>query len=320
MTRFTLRILTLFAFTLAISMAAQAQAPRTWVQATGDDINPCSRTAPCKTFAGAISKTNVDGEIDVIDAGGYGTVTITKSITIDGAGTFASILASGLNGVVINLTTTSTSDPKHAVRLRNLSINGTGTCAAPCTGTSTGLNGISIATSTASATSVFVENVVIDGFTQNGINATFSTDGNLSVVDSVIRNTAIGIRVSATAGFGVANIVNSHINRNTTGVNAQGNGVVTITRSEIARNTGDGVKASSATNCLLTVQDSVIAHNDGIGINASVVGASIRTMSNWIIGNGTGINAVGTVQTDGQNRSALNGVPGAPNGGLVTIQ
>src|SRR5438552_5098616 len=82
--------------------SAYAQATRTWVSGVGDDANPCSRTAPCKTFAGAISKTADGGEIDCIDPGGFGAVTITKSITIDGGGTFASILASGTTGVNVN--------------------------------------------------------------------------------------------------------------------------------------------------------------------------------------------------------------------------
>src|SRR5262250_3426176 len=80
---------------------AQAQATRTWVSGVGDDVNPCSRTAPCKTFAGAISKTAVNGEINCIDPGGYGAVTITKSITIDCHEIFASILNAGTNGINI---------------------------------------------------------------------------------------------------------------------------------------------------------------------------------------------------------------------------
>ncbi|MBA2349343.1 MAG: right-handed parallel beta-helix repeat-containing protein, partial [Solirubrobacterales bacterium] len=99
--------------------AAQAQATRTWASGVGDDANPCSRTAPCKTFAGAISKTAAGGEIDALDPGGYGAVTITKAITIDGSGTHASILAGGSTGVTINA-------PNAAVVLRDLSINGTG--------------------------------------------------------------------------------------------------------------------------------------------------------------------------------------------------
>jgi hypothetical protein len=92
--------------------AAQAQATRTWVSGVGDDVNPCSRTAPCKTFAGAISKTATGGEISVLDPGGFGAVTITKAITIDG-GTgsgWASILHSGVPGIIINITTNLATD------------------------------------------------------------------------------------------------------------------------------------------------------------------------------------------------------------------
>src|SRR5947199_7476931 len=87
---------------LIASQPAHAQATRTWVSGVGDDANPCSRTAPCKTFPGAISKTAVGGEIDCLDPGGFGTLSITKSITIDCTGTFGSILASGVNGININ--------------------------------------------------------------------------------------------------------------------------------------------------------------------------------------------------------------------------
>src|SRR6202008_2476547 len=85
----------------AMSAPAHAQAPRTWVSGVGDDANPCSRTAPCKTFAGAISKTAVNGEINCLDPGGYGAVTITKSITIDCEDTQGSILAAGTTGVIV---------------------------------------------------------------------------------------------------------------------------------------------------------------------------------------------------------------------------
>src|ERR687894_199601 len=102
--RFTLKAFAFLAFTLAFTTAAQAQATRTWVSGVGDDVNPCSRTAPCKTYAGAISKTAAQGEISTLDPGGFGTVTITKSITIDGTTGqgYGSILAAGTNGVTVN--------------------------------------------------------------------------------------------------------------------------------------------------------------------------------------------------------------------------
>src|ERR1700712_2279601 len=88
---------------LLYAAPAQAQATRTWVSGLGDDANPCSRTAPCKTFPGAYSRTAVGGEIDVIDPGGFGTISISHSLTIDGGGgIMASILGSSTTGVNIN--------------------------------------------------------------------------------------------------------------------------------------------------------------------------------------------------------------------------
>src|SRR6059058_3832195 len=87
---------------LLATAPASAQATRTWVSGVGDDLNPCSRTAPCKTFAGAISKTAAGGEINCLDPGGYGSVTITKSMTIKCYYTLGSVLASGTNGINVN--------------------------------------------------------------------------------------------------------------------------------------------------------------------------------------------------------------------------
>src|ERR1043165_6824511 len=153
--RFTIQMLAVATFLFAAASMAQAQATRTWVSGVGDDVNPCSRTAPCKTFAGAISKTANNGEIDCLDPGGFGTVTITKNITIDGttgAG-FGSILAAGTNGVNINDSATATPNTI-IVSLRNLSINGAGT----------GFTGINFT----SGKTVHVEDCVIFGFRGNG--------------------------------------------------------------------------------------------------------------------------------------------------------
>src|SRR3954449_12555456 len=113
----------------AISAPAHAQATRTWVSGVGNDADPCSRTAPCKTFAGAISKTAINGIINCIDSGAYGTVTIVKSITIDCHDVFASILngndQSSFTGVVISLGV-DPKDPWRTVRLRNIDISGSG--------------------------------------------------------------------------------------------------------------------------------------------------------------------------------------------------
>jgi hypothetical protein len=155
MLRNKLLLIGLAAASLAFAVQpASAQATRTWVSGVGDDVNPCSRTAPCKTFAGAISKTAAGGEISVLDPGGFGAVTITKSITIDGGGgQVTSTLVSGTNGIVISAPATAT------VTLRNIRING---IAGSPTG---GLNGIQFLTGGA----LHVEHCTIFGFTQNAI-------------------------------------------------------------------------------------------------------------------------------------------------------
>src|SRR5437016_9010254 len=147
--RFTINALAIAIFTFAFASMAQAQATRTWVSGVGDDANPCSRTAPCKTFAGAISKTAKDGEIDALDPGGFGAVTITKSITIDGGptGVGGILNAGGVNGIIVNIT--DVNDVRKAATIRAVSINGAGS----------GGNGINIL----SASKVLVENCFIAG-------------------------------------------------------------------------------------------------------------------------------------------------------------
>src|SRR6185503_19173804 len=164
--RFTIKVLAIAIFTFAFASMAQAQATRTWVSGVGDDANPCSRTAPCKTFAGAISKTANCGEISVLDPGGFGAVTITKSITIDGTGTLAGILASLTTGVIINATSTD------VITLRGLSINGA------CNG----IRGVNIL----QAKAVNIEDCVIFRFANEGILVNESSDMQLNVRNSVI--------------------------------------------------------------------------------------------------------------------------------------
>src|SRR5438105_3158488 len=179
--RFTINTIAIAIFLFAFASFAQAQASRTWVSGVGDDANPCSRTAPCKTFAGAISKTAAGGEIDALDPAGYGAVTITKAITIDGGGgQVASVLVSGTNGIVVQANAQT-----DTVILRNLRINGIGT----------GLNGIRFL----SGKALNVENDYIFGFTQNGIdvalNQTFQA--SVHVLNSVLKNNGgVGIRAT----------------------------------------------------------------------------------------------------------------------------
>lgn len=287
---------------------ADAQATRTWVSGVGDDVNPCSRTAPCKTFAGAISKTAAGGEINAIDPGGFGAVTITKSITIDGGGTFSSIFAAGTNGVVINIPTTT---PSPTVVLRNLSINGVGT----------GINGVFVS---GGAVNLQVENLHIDRFTQIGIrfapsNATFAS--KLLVKDTTI-NDAVGggVTVAPTGGqsaFGELSRVT--VTRSGHGLRVQDRGLVTASDSLFSENTGAGatVVTSAAVFTELSIKNSVLSANL-TGVTTSGASSIMSLTNSSIFLNGTGISAVaGTINSFGNNQVFANTTNGAFNGSLA---
>src|SRR5712692_10149814 len=236
--RFTLNVLAIAIFTFAFASIAQAQATRTWVSGVGDDANPCSRTAPCKTFAGAISKTADGGEIDCVDPGAFGAVTVTKSITIDGNGTFASILAAGTNGVNVNDSGSGAPTTK-VVQLRNLSINGA----------NTGLIGVNIT----SAAVVFIENCVIFQFRSGSGRAISDTrtgaGDKLFVVDTIVKNNSgNGIVVGTDTGFvstvsAVFDNVRS-IGNTASGAFFGGGSKTTVRHSEFSGNGNAGVQVS----------------------------------------------------------------------------
>src|SRR5262245_27179054 len=212
------------------SAPAHAQSTRTWVSGNGNDVNPCSYTSPCKTFAGAISKTAINGEINCIDSGAYGTLTITKSITIDCHDVLASILAGGgspTTGIVISINAGNANDPLRTVRIRNINITGTGTNGT--VGTRTGINGIYIL----QAAAVFIEDVLITDFTQIGIRDFRNSSGPLVVRNTVVRNNgSIGIQVAPAAGSAVsATIDNSHSDLNAHGVVVASGSKAMINRS-----------------------------------------------------------------------------------------
>jgi hypothetical protein len=224
MPRYLTRLLVAFAamFMLHATPAA-AQATRTWVSGVGDDVNPCSRTAPCKTFAGAISKTAPSGEINCLDSAGFGTVTITKAITIKCDGVIGGILASSVNGIIINA---GTGD---RVVIDGLDINGFGT----------GLNGIRIL----SARDVVVRNSLIYGFnaaTPNGSAIVVDSGAvkvNLTVENTTFTGNQIGVRVQSTGGLGSARIFRSlFATHAVAGVSVTGAGnLIDISDSQIIR-------------------------------------------------------------------------------------
>lgn len=210
-----LAVLVLF---FAVALSANAQATRTWISGVGDDVNPCSRTAPCKTFAGAISKTASGGEINCLDGGGFGSVTITKSMTLDCTGEQGSILASNTNGVIIN-------GDAVVIRIRGLNI----------TGASTGLNGIRVL----KAASVSIENTVIDGFA-TGISV--EAPATIFVSNVSVRNNAAGIFASE----GSVLLIGSRVYSNKVGVSTKKGKIISYKNNLITGNGTDGAPTSFA--------------------------------------------------------------------------
>jgi hypothetical protein len=178
--RFALGLLAIMIFTSTFTSIAQAQATRTWVSGVGDDANPCSRTAPCKTFAGAIAKTASSGEISVLDPGGFGGVTITKSISIISNSIEAGILVSGTNAIIVNAPAGSN------VVLDGLDIEGLGT----------GLDGVRILANN----SVVVRRSRIHNFTGNGVDVVGPAGAKVLVQDCDISNNGGGVNVQGSGG------------------------------------------------------------------------------------------------------------------------
>jgi hypothetical protein len=288
-------------FILALSSLAQAQATRTWVSGVGDDVNPCSRTAPCKTYAGAISKTAVHGEISTLDPGGFGAVTITKSITIEGTQGqgYGSILHSGTTGVSIAFDNfTAVGEVQKTVRLRNLNINGSGGASAAVLG----LRGIRISGGVASANSeVMVEDCVIDASFGNpgrGIEDVRSGGGKLIVTNTTVRNMA------------GAGIVIFPANNGATRISA------TIDNVRV-HNCGFGIVASSGSRMI--VSNSVISNNTnhGLGVEGPFGAAEMHVSNCQISNNGTGLQqtAGGTMRIGNSDVvfNTINGTSGTIN-------
>jgi hypothetical protein len=296
----TLYVLSIGILVLTTTSLANAQATRTWVSGVGDDANPCSRTAPCKTFAGAISKTAVNGEIDALDPGGFGAVTITKSITIDGC-CMTSILASGTTGIIINIT--SVTDTLKTVRLRNISINGA----------STGVHGINFV----AGLKLYVENCQIYGFqasaSSRGIKSNLTAAAQLYVSDTNIANCASGIDVSSTSGVVVSSFDHVRLQGMTDGVILGTGTGSSIRDSFISGNTGVGVKTSGNAG---TILERTLIDSNGTGLQPGA-GTTTDISNVSIIGNGTGIATTGgTVFSHGNNQINLNTTAGATPTGI----
>ncbi len=259
--------------TALFTAPAHAQASRTWVSGVGDDVNPCSRTAPCKTFAGAISKTAPGGEIDALDPGGFGALTITKSITIDGGGgQVASVLVAGTNGIVVAAAATD------FVTLRNLRFDGLlggGNANA-------GLDGIKVQ----SAGQVTIDNCDIFGFNNNGIEVSLSAQAFVAVRNTTLRNNKQNaIFAASSSGFAVVQVSNSSIV-----------GAATFTQGGVNAGTGGAISVSNT-----TFQDLSTGANVSAGGILNVDSSFFSSMTTGIL------TAAGTTQpTNVSNNSFYN--------------
>ncbi|MFL6334916.1 MAG: hypothetical protein ACJ754_16515 [Pyrinomonadaceae bacterium] len=311
--RLTLNIFAAVVFTLLVSSAAQAQATRTWVSGVGDDVNPCSRTAPCKTFAGAISKTAAGGEIDALDPGGFGAVTITKSLLIDGttgAG-FGSILASGTNGVNVNDSATA-SPNTIVVRLRNLSINGAGT--------TLGVNGINFT----SGATVHVENCVLRNFSGDGIRIATTTAARLIVQDTTLTDCASdGIEAAGTnAGADAISIEHTNITRSGNGVKVSNRAIVAISNSVISINNAlvgsAGIITSGPSGGTVVDVESCQISFNSVGVQPNA-GNTIRLSNAHMTANGNALNFNGGTIGSFQNNKIAGNAAGESFGSLSDI-
>lgn len=285
-----------------LAPAAYAQATRTWVSGVGDDANPCSRTAPCKTFAGAISKTAAGGEIDVLDPGGFGALTITKAITIDGTPVVAGVLVSGTAGFVVN------AGASDVVTIRGLDFDGIG---------GSGTKGIQII----QAGKVQIEDCQIYGFNPRGI----SVEPATNPVQVFISNTRI--KESAFNGIVVApatpsihaqvTLNNVEISENTNfGLSVTAGSSVIVRNSVIADNgfgtTFANIRADATGGATTLDLDNVLVSGSATGIT-SLNGAVVRVNNSTIVDNETGLSqsAGGVILSTGNNRLAGNGSNGS---------
>lgn len=305
------RVLCLFSILLQGFIATQAlaqAATRTWVSGVGSDANPCSRTSPCQTWEGAIGKTAAGGEIDALDPGGFGALTITKAITIDGGGgQVASILVSGTDGIDVQV------GPNDVVTIRNVRINGAGS----------GINGIHFA----SGAALHIESVSISGFAQYGVYFSPATSpsaglgAGLYMHDVSVTNSSSGVVVQPIGVSAVATLDDVRMDQNNFGLWVADNAVANVRRSRATANVSAGfiAQTTGSGKAAINLEDSTAAENAGSGIVSANPGAIVSLSSVDITHNVLGIQARnnGAVYSFGNNRIFLNGFAGSPT---ATVQ
>jgi hypothetical protein len=302
---------------IGLAGGASAQATRTWVSGVGDDANPCSRTAPCKTFAGAISKTATGGEINCIDPGGFGGVTITKAMTIACEDVEAGVLVSGTNAIVVN------AGVNDVIVLRGLDFEGL----------ATGLNGVRFLAGAA----LHIEDCVIrdfSGATPNGNGVLFTPSSgspelfisNSYITGNGTATTGAGVHIAPTGGANAkVSIENTVVTNNSIGVRGVSNGTtgtvdISIADSILSGGTFHGLVLQADTGTTkVMVNGTRIVNNANQGIRAIGVNGIARVGSSVISGNLTGLNtgSGGNIRTYGNNQLNGNGTDGAFTGAVV---
>jgi hypothetical protein len=247
---------------------ARAQLSRTFVSAaSGNDINNCDRPTPCRTFQGAHNKTNADGEITVLDTGGYGAVTITKSISIVSEVGEASILVSGgATGITIN------AGAAGYVNLRGITIQGIGFG---------GGKGLTFS----SGFSLTMTNCVIRNHTSNGLEFFPTGSSTLDVSNTLVADNG---------GFGIAAFPFG-----------SGNVKLAFSHVETYNNSGDGIGVSNASATGGTINaviaDSVANGNGGFGYVLGAFSghppANLTVTRSVVANNATGLLANGPLGT-----------------------
>jgi hypothetical protein len=291
---------------------------QTFVSATlGNDSNPCTRVSPCLTFAAALAQTPAGGEIDVLDPGDFGPVTITKAVSIYSADVGAVSVAGttpapGTSGIVISA---GSSD---VINLGGLIFDGVN---------ASGTSGVVFN----SGARLHIENCAVLGFTKSGI--TFSpgtgsaTTTQLVVQDTTILNNATGLLIRPTGGIAANALLRwLHIDGNTgEGLRVDGTGgsgaiIAILADSTASFNAGNGIDAVSGPgNATLDVMRVVATSNGSAGIRSNQTSggtANVIVGGSTLYANAIGIQATGgaSLLTDANNQVTGNASNGSFTG------
>jgi hypothetical protein len=282
-----------FGLPIVSSLPAQALSDRTWVSGLGTNSGACTRAAPCATFQFAHDQTYPGGEINCVDAGSYGALSINKSITVScEAGTAGILVPSGGDAISISAATTD------IVTLRGLDIDGVG-------------NG-RFAVLAGTVRELHIEKCIIRNFRANSTAAALRTTNSsvtifMFVVDTVASDNWNGISITSGAGFKVVSVKNAIITGSTSnGIElVNNNSFANVTESIISGNGGSAVNVAASSTANI---DRTTMANNGAALTASASGATIRSIGNNIFNNTTAFNFAGggTIASDGQNRTGGN--------------